>query len=153
MLAQSVPFKPNYSKLERDLNIRRNTLPSYMHLLEKAGLISLLPEKSNSIKILEKVDKVYLQNPNIAYLLSTTKPDKGSVRENIFLAWLRVDHTITASSVSDFEVEGYTFEIGGKNKGRSQLANIDQEKAYVVKDDIEHAANRTIPLWMFGFLY
>lgn len=100
-----------------------------MHLLGKAGLINLLPEKSDGIKHLEKVDKVYLQNPNIAYLLSTTSPDKGSVRENIFLAWLRVDHTITASPVSDFEVEGYTFEIGGKNKSRRQLSKIDHEKA------------------------
>lgn len=153
MLAQSVPFKPNYSKLERDLDIRRNTIPSYMHLLEKAGLINLLPEKSDGIKLLEKVDKVYLQNPNIAYLLSTSTPEKGSIRESIFLSWLGVRHYITASPISDFEVEGYTFEIGGKNKSRRQLSNIDPEKAYVVKDDIEHAANHTIPLWMFGFLY
>lgn len=153
MLAQNVPFKPNYSKLERDLDIRRNTLPTYMHLLEKAGLISLLPEKSDGIKLLEKVDKVYLQNPNIAYTLSTTSPEKGSVRESIFLAWLKESHSVTSSSTADFESEGYTFEIGGKNKGRRQLANADPEKAYVVKDDIEHASHHTIPLWMFGFLY
>ena len=30
VLAQSVPFKPNYSKLERDLGISRNALPNYM---------------------------------------------------------------------------------------------------------------------------
>lgn len=153
MLAQSVPFKPNYSKLERDLDIRRNTLPIYMHLLEKAGLISLLPEKSEGIKILEKIDKVYIQNPNIAHLLSNTAPDKGSVRESIFLAWMNVGHHVTASPVSDFESEGYTFEIGGKSKSRKQLAHIDPAKAYVVKDDIEHAAMHSIPLWMFGFLY
>lgn len=153
MLAQNVPFKPNYSKLERDLDIRRNTLPTYMHLLEKAGLISLLPEKSDGIKLLEKVDKIYLQNPNIAYTLTTSTPEKGSVRESIFLAWLGESHAVTSSPVADFESEGYIFEIGGKNKGRRQLANVDFQKAYVVKDDIEHPALHTIPLWMFGFLY
>ena len=153
MLAQTVPFKPNYSKLERDLDIRRNALPTYMHLLEKAGLISLLPEKSDGIKLLEKVDKVYLNNPNIAYALSTVAPEKGSIRESIFYAWMRVKHYVTASPVSDFEAEGYTFEIGGKNKSRRQIANLDPTKAYVVKDDIEHAALHNIPLWMFGFLY
>jgi hypothetical protein len=56
-----------------------------MHLLEKAGLISLLTEKTEGIKMLEKIDKVYLQNPNIAYALSMTIPDIGSIRETIFL--------------------------------------------------------------------
>ncbi|MBP3762707.1 MAG: AAA family ATPase [Bacteroidales bacterium] len=153
MLAQSVPFKPNYSKLERDLDIRRNTLPTYMHLLEKAGLISLLPEKSDGIKLLEKIDKVYLQNPNIAHTLSASTPDKGSLRESMFLAWMNVGHRVTASPVADFEIDGLTFEVGGKGKSRRQLATLDPERAYVVKDDIEHAALHSIPLWMFGFIY
>ncbi len=153
VLAQSVPFKPNYSKLERDLDISRNALPNYMHLLEKSGLISLLPVKSKGLMQLEKIEKVYLQNPNIAYALSSDMPDKGALRESIFFAWMRVEHQITASSVSDFESEGLTFEIGGRNKGRRQLNEIDPQNAYVVRDDIEHAAYHNIPLWMFGFLY
>ena len=153
VLAQSVPFKPNYSKLERDLGISRNALPNYMHLLEKAGLISLLPEKANGLKQLEKIEKVYLQNPNLAYALSSNPPDKGSLRESIFFAWMRVGHTITSSPVSDFEAENCTFEVGGRNKNRRQLNSIAQEKGYVVRDDTEHASLRNIPLWMFGFLY
>ncbi len=153
VLAQSVPFKPNYSKLERDLGISRNALPNYMRLLEKAGLISLLPEKANGLKQLEKIEKVYLQNPNLAYALSSNPPDKGSMRESIFFAWMRVGHMITSSPVSDFESENCTFEIGGKNKGRRQLSDIALENAYVVRDDIEHVSLRNIPLWMFGFLY
>ena len=153
ILAQDVPFKPNYSKLERDLDINRNTLPNYLHLLEKAGLISLLPDRSKGLKQLEKIDKVYLQNPNLAYALSTTIPDKGSMRESIFFAWMRVGHPITSSPVSDFESEGFTFEVGGKNKGRRQLEKNDLQNAYVVRDDTEYAAPHDIPLWMFGFLY
>ena len=124
-----------------------------MHLLEKAGLISLLQEKAKGIKQLEKIEKVYLQNPNLAYSLSSDTPDKGSIRESIFFAWMRVGHQITSSPVSDFEADGFTFEVGGKNKGRRQLNAIAQQNAYVVKDDIEHAVLHNIPLWMFGFLY
>ena len=153
VLAQSVHFKPNYSKLERDLGISRNALPNYMHLLEKSGLISLLPEKANGLKQLEKIEKVYLQNPNIAYSLSANAPDKGSLRESIFFAWMRVAHQITSSPVSDFESEGCTFEVGGRNKGRRQLNAVAPQNAYVVKDDIEHSTNHNIPIWMFGFLY
>lgn len=131
MLAQSVPFKPNYSKLERDLDISRNTLPNYMHLLEKASLISLLPEYSDGIKILEKVEKVYLQNPNIAYALSASRPDIGAIRESIFLAWTSVGHRVTASPVADFDIDGITFEVGGRKKGWRQLAGVEAEKTYV----------------------
>ena len=75
------------------------------------------------------------------------------MRESIFFAWMRVGYQITSSPVSDFEADGCTFEVGGRTKGRRQLDGIPPQNAYVVKDDIEHAALHSIPLWMFGFLY
>lgn len=151
VLAQSVPFKPNYSKLEADLGISRNALPDFIEFLEKAGLVQSLRNKATGMKLLEKVEKLYLQNPNLAYALGATPPDVGSVRETLFLAWLKPFLPVTSSPISDFVVEGRTFEIGGKNKGRQQLH--DAAEGYVVKDDIEYAFRHTIPLWHFGFLY
>ena len=153
ILAQNVPFKPNYAKLERDLGISRNTLPKYMQYLEKAGLIGVLREKVQGIKLLEKIEKIYLNNPNEAYILSDETPNIGTLRETIFFAWLRVEHLVSSSPVSDFEVDGLTFEIGGKNKGKKQLATLPSDKAYVVKDDTEYVFQNSIPLWMFGFVY
>lgn len=153
VLAQSVPFKPNYAKLARDLDISRNTLPKYFLLLEKAGLISILREKARGIKVLEKIEKVYLQNPNQAYILSDSQPNVGTLRETIFFAWTRIDHFVSASPVSDFEVDGLTFEIGGHKKGNKQIADIPDGKGFVVKDDTEYVYRNAIPLWMFGFLY
>jgi len=97
------------------------------------------------------VEKVYLNNPNLSYALSEAMPDIGNLRETIFFAWLRVGHLITSSPISDFEVDGKTFEIGGKNKTRRQLS--EASDGYVVKDDIEYPYLRTLPLWTFGFLY
>ena len=153
ILAQNVPFKPNYAKLERDLGISRNTSPKYMQSLEKAGLIGVLREKVQGIKLLEKIEKIYLNNPNEAYILSDETPNIGTLRETIFFAWLRVEHLVSSSPVSDFEVDGLTFEIGGKNKGKKQLATLPSDKAYVVKDDTEYVFQNFIPLWMFGFVY
>lgn len=45
----------------------------------------------------------------------------------------------------------YTFEVGGKKKGKKQIEDIPN--SYIVKDDIENAGMRYIPLWMFGLLY
>ncbi len=64
---------------------------------------------------------------------------------------LKVGHTVTSSSVSDFKVGKYTFEVGGKNKGQKQIQAVDN--AYVVKDDIEYGYMNVVPLWAFGLLY
>jgi len=153
ILAQSVPFKPNYTKLERDLGISRNTLPKYLLLLEKAGLIRVLREKAQGIKLLEKIEKLYLQNPNQAYILSETTPNIGTMRETIFFAWAQVGNFVSSSKESDFEVDGLIFEVGGHNKSQKQLAGVASGKGFVVKDDIEYLYGNNIPLWMFGFLY
>ncbi len=153
VLAQSVPFKPNNTKLERDLDISRNALPKYMYFLEKAGLIGVLREKAEGVKLLEKIEKIYLQNPNQAFVLSDTQPNMGNLRETIFFTWLQVTHFVSASPVSDFEVDGYTFEVGGRKKGKKQISSIPVGKGFVVKDDTEYVYQNSIPLWMFGFVY
>ena len=94
---------------------------------------------------------MYLNNPNIAYALSETTPDIGNIRETIFFSLMRVKHMVSSSKVSDFEIDNYTFEIGGKNKKHKQIKDIPN--SYIVKDDIEYAHLNTIPLWMFGFVY
>lgn len=152
VVAQSVPFKPNFSVLERELGISRNALPDYFMYLEKAQLITMVRDKANGIKLLEKIDKIYLNNPNLAYALSDENPNIGTIRENIFIQFLHDIYPIVSSPTqADFEVNEYTFEIGGKNKTSHQIKDIDN--SYLVKDDIEYTSIREIPLWMFGFLY
>ena len=58
---------------------------------------------------------------------------------------------VVASKIADFEIEGRTFEVGGKSKGKRQIR--DASEGYVVKADIEFAYSNVIPLWHFGFLY
>lgn len=55
------------------------------------------------------------------------------------------------SPISDFEIDGKTFEVGGKNKGKKQVKSATI--GYIVKDDIEYVFDNQILLWMFGFLY
>ena len=151
IVAQSVPFKPNYSKIARDLDMHRNAVSDLMVWLDKADLINILRDDVEGYKLLGKVNKIYLNNPNLAYALSDDEPNIGNIRETIFLAWLRATHKVTASSVSDFKVGKYTFEVGGKKKGQHQIKDV--EHAYVVKDDIEYGHLNEIPLWAFGLLY
>lgn len=151
IIAQSVPFKPNYSKIGRDLDMNRNAVADLMVWLDKADLINILRDDTEGYKLLGKVNKIYLNNPNSAYVLSDEEPNVGNIRETIFFGWLRATHKITASSAADFKVGKYTFEVGGRKKGQRQIKDIDN--AFVVKDDIEYGHLNEIPLWAFGLLY
>ena len=151
IIAQSVPFKPNYSKIARDLNIHRNAIADLMIWLDKANLINILRDETKGISLLGKVDKIYLNNPNIAYLLSDKEPEIGNIRETIFFAWTNVMFNVTSSKEADFRIGDYTFEIGGKDKKHTQIKNIDN--SFIVKDNIEYGYKNEIPLWAFGLLY
>lgn len=150
-IAQSVPVKINYSDMERDLGIPRNSLPQYLEYLEKAELVCTLKMKANGDAALRKMDKLYLDNPNMMYALSETEPNVGNIRETMFLCWMKRSHTVLESPVSDFEIDGKTFEVGGRKKGKKQIADVTD--GYVVADDIEYAFQNKIPIWMFGFIY
>ena len=151
VLAQSVPFKPNYSKLAEGLDVNRTTIYNYIEYLESSQLLNALREKGSGDAIMRKAEKLYLGNSNIAYAVSDTRPDEGNVRETMFLAWMNVAHKVTSSKISDFEIDGITFEVGGKNKKGKQVK--DAEKAYLVKDNMEYVFGNTVPIWMFGFIY
>lgn len=151
VLAQSVPFKPNYSKLAKGLDVNRTTIYNYIEYLESSQLFNALREKGSGDAIMRKAEKLYLGNSNIAYAVSDTRPDEGNVRETMFLAWMNVGHKVTSSKISDFEIDGITFEVGGKNKKGKQVK--DAEKAILVKDNMEYVFGNSVPIWMFGFVY
>lgn len=93
-----------------------------------------------------------LGNSNIAWSLSEDGIiDAGNMRETDFLVWTSQVHRVTSSRISDFELDGITFEVGGKGKKGRQIK--DAEVGYLVKDDLEFASGHSIPIWMFGFLY
>lgn len=151
VLAQSVPFKPNYSKLAEELDVNRTTIYNYIEYLESSQLFNALREKGSGDAIMRKAEKLYLGNSNIAYAVSDTRPDEGNVRETMFLAWMSVGHKVTSSKISDFEIDGITFEVGGKNKKGKQVK--EAEKAILVKDNMEYVFGNSVPIWMFGFVY
>ena len=68
--------------------------------------------------------------------------------ETFFYNQMRVTTDVISSHISDFEIDGKTFEVGGKSKGKKQISDV--KEGYVVRDDIELGA---IPLWAFGLTY
>ena len=149
-IRQSVPFVPDLSKLKRLVDVAdERTLKNYLKYLEDAGLIRLLQKNTAGLKNLEKPEKIYLNNTNLLY---TREPEIGTVRETFFLSQLAHSHEVTAARQGDFTVNGvYTVEVGGKNKGFSQIK--DMPSSFLALDDLERGFGSKIPLWLFGFLY
>lgn len=151
VISMLAPYKPNADSLASEIGVSRNSIPDYLMLLEKAQLIGQLRDDTGGIRGLGKVEKVYVDNPSLIAILSGGKTDVGNMRETFFYNQMRVNNDVISSRQSDFVIGNYTFEVGGRNKGKRQIENL--EDAYVVKDDIEFAQGNIIPLWAFGLNY
>ena len=151
VIAESVPFKPNYKKLAEVTGISRNDIADYIYYMERAGMLMSLHDTTQGIRSIGKSHKLYVDNTNLMYVLSPENIDKGNLRETFFLNQMRVKYPIIASQKADFEIGNYVFEVGGKNKNQKQLDN--NPNGYIVKDDIEFGYRNVIPLWAFGLTY
>lgn len=151
VVAESVPFKPVMQKLADVTGINRNYIQDYLMYMERAGMIAQLRDAVGGIRGLGKTEKVYLDNTNLIYVLAPKRADIGNVRETFFMNQMRVVGDVMCSPVSDFLVDGMTFEIGGRKKGQKQISDV--KNGYVVKDDIEAGYANVLPLWAFGLLY
>lgn len=145
------PFKPNMTSLGSQIQASRNNVEDYLLYMERAGMVAQLRTGASGLGALGKPEKVYLDNTNILYNLSDGREDIGNVRETFFFNQMRVNHLVTASRISDFQIGDLTFEVGGKSKTADQLRGAG--KGYVVKDDIEFGHGNVVPLWAFGLNY
>lgn len=145
------PMKPNADNLAREIGVSKNNVPDYILYLEKAGMIGQLRDDTGGLRGLGKVEKIYLDNPNLMYALSEGEPNIGNLRETFFYNQMRERNSVISSRVSDFMIGKYTFEVGGKKKSKKQISNVSD--AFVVRDDIEYGNDNIIPLWHFGLNY
>ncbi len=159
-LAENVPSRINIQKLSSLTEISRPSVYEYLECLSQARLLNLVRHPGAGYKKLSKPDKIYLENPNLAYALSENI-NTGTIREAFFVNQVQnafshhpgiVESPIASATQGDFLVQDkYTFEVGGKSKGAHQVQNVSQ--SYVAADGIEAGFGRKIPLWLFGFLY
>ena len=152
IISQSVPFKPNVSALANKIQVTRKTIIDNLLHLADASVINTIYKDQFGVSSLQKPEKIYLENTNFIYALSPEEPNIGNVRETFFLNQLRQNHRVTYHDKADFTVnEKYVFEIGGKNKDKSQITGLNN--AYIVQDQIPFGIDNKIPLWLFGLLY
>ena len=153
LICSEVPFELNANKIAAAIEIGRDTVVEYLKYLGDAKVLNLLYSDKKKIGKLSKPDKVYLENPNILYALTPTTAEIGTLRETFAICSLSESHTVEyGKAQGDFKVDRiYTFEIGGRSKGFSQIAGV--ENSYIFADDWDMPDGAKLPLWMLGFLY
>ncbi|OOG78251.1 ATP-binding protein [Algoriphagus sp. A40] len=151
VLAESVPFKPNVSSISRKVETSRDSVYEWLTQLEKARLLNFLTAEGKGISLLQKPDKIYLENTNLSYALQAN-PDIGSVRETFLLNQLKnLQKEVRLPESGDFKVDDLVIEVGGKNKDSSQVKHL--ENYLIAADEIEHGFGKKVPLWVFGMMY
>lgn len=152
ILASKVPLQVDMTKISAAAGIARTTLLSYLQILHRARLLNLLYSGDESVKKMQKPDKIYLENPNMIDVLSLTGGNIGTIREVFVVNQLSYQHKVEYTKAGDILVDKkYTIEIGGKSKDGKQIANIHD--SYIAADNIEYPSGNKIPLWAFGFIY
>jgi predicted AAA+ superfamily ATPase len=150
IIADSVPFIPNVTKLSQKIGINRTTLLSYFHYLHESKLTSNLYQSNEGISLLQKPEKLYLENTNLAFALGRNV-DIGNLRETFFLNQVGYHHQLTLPEKGDFLIDKkWNIEVGGIGK---DLPKTEMVNHYIAADGIETGFNTKIPLWLFGFLY
>lgn len=151
VLAERSPYTLNISSLCNALQSSRNNVLKLIDLMDKAALVRRLYSAESGMNMLTKPEKVLFYNTNLMYCL-TPQADNGTMRETYLVSQVGVGHSVSMPNQGDLVVDGrWLFEIGGKNKGFSQIKDI--KESFVVSDNIDIGHGNKIPLWLFGLLY
>ena len=152
IIASSIPFEVDASKLSRLIGTGRDTVIEYMQHLEDARIFNLLYSDVRSVGKLTRPDKISLENANLLYALSSSEVNIGTARETFVVNQLKIKYDVEyGKQQGDFKVDGkYTFEVGGKDKTFSQIAGV--RNSFVLSDDIETPLGRRLPIWSVGFI-
>lgn len=148
-----VPYELDISKMALMLQASRNTVITYLRYLSMSKVINLLYSDLQSLKKVQKPDKMYLENPNMLYALCLEKTNIGTARETFVVNQLGYQHRIEYGKKNgDFKIDGkYVFEVGGATKTFNQVAGLPD--SYILADDIEWPVGNKLPLWLAGLLY
>src|ERR1039458_1525801 len=153
--ATSLPGSININKIANSLKKDHTTIADYIQILRDTGLLRFLLINRQGHALVRNTEKIYLENSNLLYALNEEvgkEPFLGVLRELFVVSSLQnAGYPVFFSKRGDIECNGVTFEIGGKNKTTAQIQGLDN--SFLVKDDLLSGSPRTIPMYLFGFLY
>ena len=150
LLAQQPPLAMlNVSQLASEIETSRTTVMNYIRYLSEARV--LRPVSRVDETDTKKPAMIYLGNPNLHMVLSETEPDRSELLRTFVFNQLSKGHEFrlaSRSSVTLFEIDGkYPVQIEAELGGRYR------SDRYYILEQGDLCREKTIPVWLFGFLY
>ena len=101
----------------------RNLLMKLISLLNAGAILRTLEDETNSTKNVAKPEKILFDNPSVMQALGIFNKI-GTVRETFVASMLSAVGRVFMAKIGDFILDRkYLFEVGGKGKGFSQIAD------------------------------
>ena len=154
-LINSAPGELSAFKLAKYLDKDFETISTYLHYLQEAGLVRFLYPKNSGKAYLRNPSKMYPDNPNLifaSYVPLAQDKIVGKVRETFVINHLQNANFKTYySQRGDVVVNDFVFEIGGPGKKDTQIRG--EKNGYILADGILTGSKQHIPLYLIGFLY
>lgn len=157
-IANSSPSDVNYSNIAKLLQTTPDTIKLYINILVEIGLLNIFWVEWKISVNLRKTKKILFElTAFLSYFSDSLNIENtiGTLRESFVVSMLNKYWSIFYPDKWDllfvYNKNKYILEIWWKNKTLKQIKNI--ENSFLIKDDIEIAKEREIPIWLFWFIY
>ena len=142
----STPCALNVSTLSDAISTSRATTMNYIKYLKDARLLNLLYLEGKQFPM--KPQRVYMQNPNIAYMCAERDLTPIEIFETYFYTAMHVDHKVNATERNAmFVVDNkYYFDVKENVPSRESIRP-------TAVGTLQLGRGNLMPLWILGFLY
>ena len=139
----------NVSQLATEIETSRSTVMNYIRYLSDARVLRSIYRAEDTES--GKPAIAYLGNPNLYHLLGQEACDRAELLRTFVFNQLSKGHDArlsTRSSLALFEIDGkYPVQIEEELTGRYR------SDRYYILEQGDLSREKTIPVWLFGFLY
>lgn len=157
-ISNSSPSRINYSSIAKLLQTTPDTIKLYINILFEIWLLNIFWVEWKISVNLRKTKKILFDLTAFLLYFSDSLNIENTIwtlRESFIVSMLKKYGSIFYPDKWDllfiYDKNKYTLEIWWKNKTFKQIKNI--ENSFLIKDDIEIAKEREIPIWLFWFIY
>lgn len=139
----------NVSQLASEIETSRSTVMNYLRYLSDARVLRSLYRSEDAES--GKPAMVYLGNPNLYHVLGQEACDRSELLRTFVFNQLSKGHEArlqTRSSIALFELDGkYPLQIEESLQGRYR------SDRYYALEQGDWKRDKSVPVWLFGFLY
>lgn len=146
IMLKDTPCTLNVSNISDEIGLSRATTMNYIKYLKDARLLNLLYMENKTFPM--KPSKVYMQNPNLEYMVVPRELTPQDIYETFFYCSLHGWHKVNATERSAMFIidSKYYFDVKSEVPTRESIrpcaiGNLEVGRGYL------------IPLWLLGFLY